>query len=184
MTKLAFLLHLYQPVTQDEWTFKKIAKASYIPLIKLIKNKKINVTLNIPLSLLEQMDNYGYSSWIKDIKELVEQEIINVTGSAAYHSLLTKAPKDLAQQQIILNEYGNGFYIGRQTGFEGEQAILVRDFNGFFPPELAINKNIHNILNDFGYHWVIVNPTSTYGVPGVFEIEGNDCKIVSRNILN
>lgn len=183
VTKLALLLHLYQPVTQDEKTFRGITESSYIPLVKLIKNRKLHISLNIPLSLLEQMDKYGYKSWINDVKDLVDQEIINITGSAAYHALLTKLPEEVAQQQIILNEYGNGFYLGRRTGFEGEQAVLVRDFYGFFPPELAINENIHKILTDLGYKWTIVNSSATSGSHGVFRLSDRDCLLVARNKL-
>lgn len=182
MEKLAFLLHFYQPITQEEKTLREIADSSYIPLLKLIKNKtKSKFTLNVPLSLLEQMDKYGYTKWLEDLKSLVDMEAVELVGSSAYHYLLTKFPDEIISDQIVLNEFGLGYYFGRRSGFEGEKAIMIKDLNGFFPPEMAINSKVHNILNDFGYAWVYANSSSTGGTPGVYRVNGNDCLIVARN---
>jgi predicted glycosyl hydrolase (DUF1957 family) len=181
--KLGFLLHLYQPTTQEEKTFRRIADSSYIPLLKLIKNNsgEFKFTLNIPLSLLEQMDRYGYDKWLTDIKDMVNSNAVELTGSSAYHYLLTKFSENIIEDQIILNEYGLGYYFGRTSGFEGEKAIMVKDLKGFFPPEMAFNKQVHNVLNSLGYSWVLVNPSSVNGETGVIKTEGNDCYIVARN---
>lgn len=188
------LLHLYQPVTQDEATFKKIASECYVPLIKLLKNKRsLHLSLNIPLSLLEQFDKYGYAGLLTDLKELIETEKIEVTGSAAYHPLLTKLPQALQEQQIILNEYGLGYYFGRHSGFEGESAIMVKDLNGFFPPELALDTSLINLLDNFGYKWVLADETalpvgavlgdSVVSRCGMYRVKDTNIKIVVRNRL-
>ncbi len=166
--RLALLLHLYQPPIQTEENLRKIAHECYLPLIKFLKNNKnIRCTLNIPLSLLEQMDKHGYSLWIKDIKELIEAERVEITGSAAYHPLLTKFSDEIVEEQVILNEYSQGYYFGKNKGFEGEDAFVVNNLNGFFPPELAVNSRIIDVLDRLGYEWFLCDETAVekgYGV--------------------
>ncbi|MFA6982042.1 MAG: hypothetical protein WC243_03415 [Patescibacteria group bacterium] len=187
---VAFLLHLYQPATQEEKTFREIAHSSYIPLLKFLKtHKNVNISLNVPLSLLSQMDAYGYDSWISDLKDLVHNDRVELVGSAAYHPILTKLPREFAERQVILNEYGMGYYFGRHTGFEGEEAIMIKDLKGFFPPELAVNDDLVKMLNDLGYEWVLVDATA---IPesvndshkyGVFSLDNYNTKVVCRNRL-
>lgn len=178
----AFLLHLYQPPTQDEEVFRQITSECYIPLIKLIKEKKnASFTLNIPLSTMEQMDRYGYEGWINDVKELVETEQVELTGCAAYHPLLTKIPTDLVYKQIILNEYGLGYYFGAHQGFEGEPSILIRDLLGFFPPELAINMDVLKVVDDLGYEWVIADKPA---VKEYFDATNDRSGLFTINTIN
>jgi len=155
---IGFILHLYQPPTQAEHVFKQICVESYLPLLKLIKNKpNYKFTLNVPLSLLEQMDKYGYKDWLKDLRDLYESERVEIVGCSAYHSLLTKTPEKLAEQGIILNEFGLGYYLGSRQGFEGEESILVKNLRGFFPPELCLNENVINMVSNLGYDWLIAD---------------------------
>lgn len=156
--KLGLLLHLYQPSTQEESVLKQVFSECYSPLIKLIKNRKsIFFTLNIPLSLLEALDKGGYKSWIQDLKELYDQERVEIIGSGAYHPLLTKLPIDYIERQIILNEYGLGYYIGSHQGFEGEDSFMVRNIVGFFAPEMAINEDVVRTVENLGYLWLIAD---------------------------
>ena len=179
---MAFLLHLYQPPTQTEAAFKVIAHDCYVPLIKLIKSKSnCKFTLNTPLSLLEQLEKYGYSNVINQIKELVEADRVELVGSAAYHPLLTKIPEDFVYKQIVLNEYGLGYYFGQRQGFEGEISMMVKDIRGFFPPELAINKKVLEVLDDLNYEWVVVDEYSTPAVSGLFTIDGIKTYILYRD---
>lgn len=183
---MAFLLHLYQPPTQTEAAFKTIAHECYIPLIKLIKSKSnCKFTLNTPLSLLEQLEKYGYTDVISQIKELVESERVELVGSAAYHPLLTKIPENFVYKQVVLNEYGLGYYFGQRQGFEGEISMMVKDIRGFFPPELAINKKVLEVLDDLNYEWVVVDessiPENLRNSSSVYAIEGLKTKILSRD---
>jgi predicted glycosyl hydrolase (DUF1957 family) len=173
---------LYQPVTQERGFFNAIYSSCYYPLLKLIKNKKdFRVTLNTPLSLLQQMDAYGHSDWIELLKDLVSNEKIELMGSAAYHPLLTKIPQQIAEEEIILNEYGLGYYLGRRSGFEGEPSILIKDLNGFFPPELAVNQNLITSLCSLGYKWVIADELAVPKGPGIYELKEENIKLVIRS---
>ena len=185
---VAFLLHLYQPPTQDESVFRQIYDECYFPLLKFIKNNKsFSVTLNMPLSFLEQMDRYGYIDWINNVKELVISGRVEITGSAAYHPILTKIDQNSVLKQIILNEYSLGYYFGEHKGFEGENSLLVRDLNGFFPPELALNSELIEILDEAGYTWVISEKNgiedSTNNAIGshIYTLGNRNIRIVTRD---
>lgn len=159
--KLAFLLHLYQPITQEETVFKQVYTECYAPLLKFIKNKKnVHFTLNVPLSLLELMDSYGHSEWINDLKDLYVHDRVELVGCAAYHPLLTKIPQDYVEKQIILNEYGLGYYLGAHQGFEGESVLMLKNVRGFFPPELAVDSAVLKTVNSFGYDWILADETA------------------------
>lgn len=184
--KAAIVLHLYQPPVQEESVLKLVASECYIPLIKFLKNRKNHrFTLNIPLSLLELMDKYGYKSWINEIKSLHESEKIELTGSGAYHPLLTEIPQKVVEEEIVLNEYGLGYYFGSTQGFEGEPSVLIKNIHGFFPPELAVNQNLIETLSSFGYKWVLCEKTAL--IPGfkgegsVFSVKDTDLKVVCRD---
>lgn len=191
--RLALLLHLYQPPIQTEENLRKLAHECYLPLIKFLKNNKnISCTLNIPLSLLEQMDKYGYSVWIKDVKELIDAERVEITGSAAYHPLLTKFSDEVVEEQVILNEYAQGYYFGKNKGFEGEDAFVVKNLNGFFPPELAVSPRIVDVLDKLGYEWFLCDETAVEKGYGVYRFEDENgekgknivCVVRNRNLSN
>jgi len=155
--KISFLLDLYQPEPTEEHIFRKVTEECYIPLLKFLKiHKGLNFTLNTPLSLLEQMDKYGYSDWLRTLKELYTAEEIDVIGSAAYHPFLTTIPQELVEEQIVLNEYGVGYYLGSHKDFEGNPAIQIRNMRGFLSPEGDIDDKVVGVLDDFGYEWVVV----------------------------
>jgi len=161
---LALLLHIYQPPIQESKAVKEIAQSCYIPLIKSIKNNQhIKLTLNMPLSLVYQLHVNGFEKLISDIKDLYESDRLELTSCAAYHPILTKIPPTLAEKEIILNEYGLGYYFGKNKGFEGEEAILVKNINGFFPPEMAVNQDLLKLLDGMGYQWVVLDETA---IPG------------------
>jgi len=161
--KVAIVLHLYQPPTQEEAVFRQVATECYIPLLKFIKNQKNSkFTLNVPLSLLEQMDKYGYNYWLNDLKDMVSSERVEILGSAAYHALLPKVPAQFVEREIVLNEYGLGYYLGARQGFEGEPSIMLKNVSGFFPPELAVSTDLLHTVSSMGYSWMLVDETSIH----------------------
>ena len=184
--KVAIVLHLYQPPVQEEGIFRQIASECYLPLIRLLKSRRNHkFTLDIPLSLLEQMEKYDYKEWISDVRSLFESERIELMGSAAYHPLLTKIPQQLVEEQISLNEYGLGYYFGSRHGFEGEPSIMIKNIQGFFPPELAVNSELANTLSSFGYKWFIAEknslPKNTDPNACIFQLKDNDILVVCRD---
>jgi predicted glycosyl hydrolase (DUF1957 family) len=105
------------------------------------------------------MERYGYTDWISDIRSLYEGERAELLGSAAYHPLLTRISRQLVEEQVALNEYGLGYYFGSKHGFEGEPSIMIKNVQGFFPPELAVNNELAETLSDFGYKWFLAEET-------------------------
>ncbi|MBN1162549.1 hypothetical protein JXA34_02265 [Patescibacteria group bacterium] len=186
---VAFILHLYQPSFQKKEVLDKIAKESYYPLLKFINNRKdVNLTLNIPLSLLEIMDKYGHKEWIEEIKTLYKSDRIEIIGSAAYHPILSMLPKNIAEDEILLNEYGLGYYLGSKQDFEGFPALMIKDVRGFFPPELAINENIVQVVSSLGYDWMLVSEVAVKGLvdkenvfESVYKYKDNSCYLVCRD---
>jgi len=183
---LAFLLHIYQPPNQDDRIVNEIAESCYLPLLKSIKNNQnIKLTLNIPLSLIYQMHTHGYDSFLAGIKELYETDRIELTSSGAYHPILTKIDPDLAEREIILNEYGLGYYFGKDKGFEGEEAIMLKNVNGFFPPEMAVDNDLLELLDNMGYAWVAVDeaaiPPQQLTYNPVYEFKDLNIKAICRH---
>jgi len=143
----------------------------------------------VPLSVLELFDKYGYSNIIASMKELVELGRVEIVGTAAYHPLLTKIQPSFAEQQIILQEFALGYYLGRRKGFDGDNTVMYKDLKGFFPPELAVNRDLLGILSDLGYEWCLVDECSVLPIlpttsdPGsrVFSVNNLHTRVVVRD---
>ncbi len=185
---IAFLLHLYQPVTQSESVFRSIFQSSYSPLLRRIaRTRNFKVSLDVPLSLLEQMDRYGYSGWISELRVLIQSGKVELVGSGAYHPLLSRISPVLVEKEVILNEFGQGYYLGDHSSLEGEPAIVLHDVRGFFPPELAINDSVLEVLDTLGYSWVLVDESAipfdlTYPHKhGVYHYKDFSARVVCRN---
>lgn len=182
---VSFLLHLYQPSFQEPTVLKKVTDTCYIPLIKLLKQRRdFNITLNIPLSLLELFENNGYQSLIEDLSTLVARNQVELIGTSSYHALLPRLNTTYMEKQIIMQEYGLGYYFGRHTGFEGEKSILIKDLNGFFPPELAVNDTLLGVLDSLGYTWVLADPSAVEGTKttsGFYKTKYKNLALVVRD---
>lgn len=186
---ICFLLHFYQPSNQLESVTKKIAQECYLPLVKLLKNdKRIKLTANFSLALLEQLDAYGFKDLIRDVKDLVDGQRLELVGSAAYHPLLTKIPREFAEKQIILNELAQGYYFGADKDFEGEACYMIKDLKGFFPPEMAINTSALELLESLDYAWVAVDEfclpkdvRSSHMVGTTYRVGGKSPRLIIRD---
>lgn len=179
------ILHLYQPPQQNAYVFRSVMESCYLPLVKLIKSKKdFKVTLNLPLSLLEWFDKEGEGGFFLEIKSLRDLGRIELVGTGAYHPLLTKIPLNEAQRQIILNESGLSYYLGRREGFEGEASLMIKNVTGFFPPELAFNTQVAELLGGLGYDWVVVDEGTVvggYNRNQVCRLQGLNLAVIERN---
>ncbi len=139
----------------------------------------------MPLSLTYQLHKNGYDKFLSELKELYEAERIELTSTGAYHPLLTKIPPPLAEKEIMLNEYGLGYYFGKDKGFEGEEALLIKNVNGVFPPEMAVNDSLLELLDKMGYSWVAVDsaaiPPDELDYTPVYSFKDLDIKAVCRH---
>jgi len=176
MTMLwAPVLHLYQPPTQTPSILRKIAEASYIPLVALLyRNPKVKMTLNIPASLTEQLDQLGYGDLLNQIRRLVERNQIELLGSAAYHPILPRLPFSEIARQAQVNEEINRKFFGP-----------VYKPRGFFPPELGYSHEVGDALADLGYEWVLLESCSSPAQPvaydRVYKLSWRDLFVFFRN---
>ncbi len=148
--KWANFLHFYQPPTQKKFWIKKIAAEAYRPILLGLKKQPRNkVTLNVCGVLLELLETYGEQDIILLIKDLLEGDQIELTGSAKYHPLLPFLPKEEARRQIQLNEETLKKYFG---------ALWHK--KGFFPPEMGYDRSGAELVRELGYQWMIVDELS------------------------
>ncbi|MBI4091212.1 hypothetical protein HY419_00505 [candidate division WWE3 bacterium] len=183
--RVSLLLHLYQPPQQNSFVLRDIARTCYLPLLKLLKLKKeFKLTVNLPLSLLEWFEKENFQGIFADLKALKDQGKVELVGSGAYHPILTKLPNEEIERQIILNESGLGYYLGRTEGFEGEPSLMIKNVRGFFPPELAFSDRLGKVLSDLSYEWCLVDQVTVVGEGDpnhVNILEGTDLGLVVRN---
>jgi len=182
--EVGLIIDLHQSPIQEESIFKQAASDLYIPLIRLIKSKRdMKITLSIPLSTLELLDKYGFESQIGEIKDLCMAERVDLVGSSAYGALLDDLPYDVIENQIILNEYALGYYLGARQGFEGEPSIMIKDLQGFVPAHFYISSQILKSIEGLGYKWVLTSNCclpEKYQKPEfcVYKIPGSEVVVV------
>lgn len=141
------VLHAYQPPTQTEYILKRIVKNCYLPIMTgLLKQSSAKVTLNINGSLSEMLSDQ-YPEVIEKIVDLYKNDQLEFLESAAYHPILPLLPPRDRVYQILLNSTIN-------------QEIFGNIYNpiGFFPPELAVSRDVIRQLALRGYEYVIVPP--------------------------
>jgi alpha-amylase/alpha-mannosidase (GH57 family) len=138
-------LHIYQPPTQYVRILKKVAVECYAPLVEAFeRNPKAKATINIPASLTEQLVNNGYFDLVRRLARLAGKGQIELTGSGAYHPLLTRLPDEEVERQVRLNEEIN------------RQHFKIFKPRGFFPPEMAFSRRVGETISRLGYDWVLI----------------------------
>ncbi len=143
-------LHIYQPPTQDRKMTKKIAGESYEKIISLLEEFPMaKITLNINASLTQQLYEVGEERLLERMAHLAYGGQIEFTGSAAYHPILPDLPKREISRQINLNTSINQSYFG--------SAYQPR---GFFPPEMAYDYRVGEVVEKHGFEWIIVDGTA------------------------
>jgi hypothetical protein len=152
----ANFLHIYQPPTQFPAILRQIAEESYFELTSILKsNPNAKMTLNINGSLTEMLDREGLGVLISEIKDLALRGQIELVGSAMYHPLLPKLPREEIKRQIELNHETNKKYFGEAWHPQG-----------FFTPEMAYSKDVAEVVTQLGFKWMIL---SEYAFPPSIE---------------
>ncbi len=155
----AILLHIYQPPHWDPRIIGRVVEESYRPILDILsQNPRVRLTLNINASLTEQLAALGYQDVIDRIKALAEAGQIEFTGSAKYHPILPLLPLDEAERQIKLNSETNRAVFGP-----------VYKPRGFFPPEMAVNQAVVDLVKRLGYQWIALDEISAGGRVGLID---------------
>ncbi|MCK5786515.1 MAG: hypothetical protein KAH54_08145 [Candidatus Sabulitectum sp.] len=142
MKHVGFLLHFYQPPSQDPEIVKRIDRECYRPLFQLLLDTGTEVTVNMNYSLTEQLGEYA-----PETLAIVSQlSTCNFTASGAYHPILPLIPAGEVERQIVLNRRGNSELIGKVFAPEG-----------VFPPEMALDMDTVKLLGSMGYKWTVTD---------------------------
>lgn len=156
MKEVGLILDLDQYPLHNEKSFKDLVSGFYIPLIKILKSyREQTLSLKISLNTLDLFERYGYDSLISDIRDMYQNEKIEIVGSFPFKLDLDNGSEGIIESRITLNEYGVGYYLGSRQGFEGEPSILLRDLKGFYPSKIETNSILLGVLRDLGYKWVL-----------------------------
>lgn len=143
-------LHFYQPPTQKRYWVDRVTNEAYRRILaELKKAPNAKVTLNINAVLVEFWDKFGHRDVIDGFRELLEKGQIELTESAKYHPLLPRLPRDEIVRQIELSRETNKKYFGD-----------LYQPKGFFPPEMAYDRTVAEVVAGMGYQWIIAEELS------------------------
>ena len=146
-TYWAPLIHIYQPPTQEIEVLKRIAKECYKPLFSVFEKYDIaKFCLNINGVLIELLYEYGLDDVMEMLKNLVFDNKIEILGTAKFHPILPLIPNKEIYHQISLNEEINRDEFGNSW-----------EKNGFFPPEMAVSRQLISIVKNLNYKWIIMS---------------------------
>lgn len=143
----ANFIHIYQPPTQKEVWIKRITEECYRKIFSgLLEIPRSRLSLNINGVLCELLEKHGGQDVLENIKKLVDQGNIELTGSAKFHAFLPLMPEEEIERQISLNEETLNHYFGSSW-----------KKGGFFSPEMAYSKKVAQVIKKMGYKWTIVD---------------------------
>ncbi|HPD74277.1 MAG TPA: hypothetical protein PLX95_03265 [bacterium] len=184
MKELGLIIDLNQPLVNEESVIKRSITDFYNPLARLLKSyKNISFSLNIPLSTLELWEKHGAAGLILDFKDMYQNEKFELINSSPYGLHLTRLPEKIIESQLILNEYGIGYYLGSRQGFEGEPSIMLRDVTGFLPVfNDLVDEGVLKVLLDFDYSWFVIKNSNLK--ENLFEIDTGNRVIKGVNAVD
>lgn len=140
------IFHIYQPPGWNPKIINKVAKESYYPFFKELKNnKRISITLNITGSLTEQLKRLGHSKILNLIKELTKKNQIELITTGAWHPIFPLIPAELIRAQLTANlEINRTLY-------------KILPPTGCWLPELAYHAKLDDLLLKQGIKWIVLD---------------------------
>lgn len=144
MTKLALVLHFYQPPTQSINLTAEILKSCYLPLCDLLlQTPNAKATLNLSGSLLIQTQTIPGHDFATKIKRLHSQGKVEFTTSPIYHPISPLTKPDVLRRQLDENKQLLDNFCG------------VSDFAAIFPPELAVDATTIKELQSYNLPFLV-----------------------------
>ena len=144
--QLGFVLHYYQPPTQDPGLVKKVAKQTYASSAESLPS---GMTINISGILLELLNRYGRSDIIEGWREVLRQKEIEILTSSNYHTILPLIPPEEARRQIEI-----------QNRNLKERLGIEENPRGLWLPEMAFAPSISKIAREMGIEYVLLPESS------------------------
>lgn len=170
-------LHLYQPPEQDGHIFHQVTRESYAELARLFDRfGRLETTMNLSGSLLEQLAGYGYDGVLDDFRQAFDAGKLELVASAMYHPLLPLLPLGEIERQILLDEEIKSRIFGE--GYTRQ---------GFYLPEMAYSRPVAELLEKMGFKWIILDEVSAAGKLGScdtgkpYRIKGLEMKVIFRD---
>ena len=147
--KWGLLLHIYQPPGQRLDTIDLVVKESYEPLLDLIANTDVPITLNVTATLLEQLIANDRWSVIDKLRTIFYKPNIDFTNSAYSHALLPLWEKEEVEHQI-------------KKGREILTNILNQNYapQGLYLPECAYANSLDDSITKLKHNWVLLDEIS------------------------
>ena len=145
-------LHFYQPANIDFYVIREALDKSYWRLIRLMEEHPyMHMTWNVSGCLLERLYDAGEHDFLRRLSNLIKNEQVEITSTAAYHGLLPLLPEDEVIRQIKKNES----ILRRILGVRKKP-------KGFFLPEMAYSPEVAKIIKSLGYKWIIIDEIAIY----------------------
>ncbi len=170
----SILLHFYQPHFQQKDILERVVNESYRKIIKILKETKGKITININAGLLEILEKNGYSDIINDLKLLAKNNQIEFTSTAAYHAFLPLLPEPEIKRQILINNRILKKYFGK-----------FYQPKGFFSPELAYDFKVAKIAKKMGFKYILAEELASpikQNFEKIYQIKNlKDFYIIFRN---
>ncbi len=167
----ANVLHFYQPPYQKRSLLERVIAESYRPLIETLFRTDHRVSLNLTASLLSQLSVSSGKDLLPKLAKLIKNRKVEVLGTSANHAFLPLLPTWLIEEEIKLQERRLKKFFGLEKP------------EGFFPPELAINNKVVEVVKRLGYKWLTVSQVSVRFPPKIphGRFSGHDLSILVRN---
>jgi len=167
-------LHFYQPPTQDLAITQQILESCYLPLLRMLNEKKnFKITFNLSGSLLEQLEKLHATEFFELTKKLIDDGKVQLVSSIMYHSLLPLINSDTFERGV------------RKNSRIIERLISTKTPVGFFPPELAVDeKSLDSFQNTVLFvSEDAVTKHSPSSIP-IFSYKTNTLLIGNKKIIN
>ena len=153
MVQIILVLHAYQPPypVQETWIVDKVVGNCYRPVITKLLESNAKLVANFNASLLENLATQA-PDLVSSINRAVTDGKLELLGSGAYHPIFPLIDDHWGQRQIELNYEIN--------------SNIFSEYNpvGFWPPELAVNKETLSLIKRTGHIYSIVPQTSVNSI--------------------
>ncbi len=169
MKYFVFVLHFYQPPTQDLSITQVILESCYLPLLRMLdKHSNYKMTFNVSGSLIEQLEKLHATEFFELVKKLVAEDKVELVDSVMYHSLLPLLSAEMLARGI------------RQNSRAIERTITSKTPVGFFPPELAVDQES---LSSFQNKVIFVSEDAVSKKP-IVHFKTNTLLVANQKIVN
>ncbi len=130
------------------------------------KNHNLKVYLSLPLEVEDELPGFLQNSEI-EIKRLIQEGRLEFVVKPNYQIRYELVNENVLDLDIIASESLLGHYFGDKRNFEGDQAIVLRDLETIYLPNISGSSKYFPQLNDLSYRFVLGNFNKLYSYYGM-----------------